>query len=251
MSRPKPRSPRPSPRCHPAVADSAIGPRPESWVSPSSDSSSPSSGSRAPARCRPSSSRGWPTTATRRTRRTGRASTTRAPGRPFGIRRMRAGWLARPRRPAQRRGSPSTAPAIAWVGPVGPTRGKAKVYVDGQLIKTVDTHATHYAPTKVLFKTTFPKLGQHTLRIVVQGTRGPPDSRHRRVRGPRGPQARGEALAKRVKPRPTPTSRPGSTPAATPASTPAASRSRLRSRHPSRRQRTPQRRPSPISLPTT
>ena len=52
---------------------------------------------------------------------------------------------------------------IAWVGPVGPTRGKAKVYIDGKLVKAVDTHATHYEPTKVLFKTTFAKLGHHTL----------------------------------------------------------------------------------------
>ena len=99
---------------------------------------------------------------------------------------MRAGWLAR--RPTAGAAASITfdGTGVAWIGPVGPTRGKAKVYVDGQLVKTVDTHATHYAPTKILFKTTFPKLGQHTLRIVVQGTSGPPNSRHRRVRRPGG-----------------------------------------------------------------
>ena len=109
---------------------------------------------------------------------------------------------------------------VAWVGPVGPTRGKAKVYVDGQLVKTVDTHATHYAPTKILFKTTFPKLGQHTLRIVVQGTADHPTVAIDEfvVRGAPLQKIAGEALA-----RGGPKGRPGKqSPAPSPASTPAA-----------------------------
>ena len=109
---------------------------------------------------------------------------------------------------------------VAWVGPVGPTRGKAKVYVDGQLVKTVDTHATHYAPTKILFKTTFPKLGQHTLRIVVQGTADHPTVAIDEfvVRGAPLQKIAGEALAKGG-----PKGRPGKqSPAPSPASTPAA-----------------------------
>ena len=119
--------------------------------------------------------------ATRRTRRTGRGSITRAPGHrpPSGI-----CGRARSRRDEGRRSARITfdGTGIAWIGPVGPTRGKANVYVDGQLVKIVDTHATHYAPTKVLFKTTFAKLGQHTLTHRRERHGEPSDSRHRRVR---------------------------------------------------------------------
>ncbi len=63
---------------------------------------------------------------------------------------------------------------VAWVGPVGPTRGKARVYVDGELVTVVDTYAPHFQPSKVLFKTTFPEVGRHVLRISVVGTQGHP-----------------------------------------------------------------------------
>ena len=35
-----------------------------------------------------------------------------------------------------------TGAAIAWVGPVGPSRGKARVYIDGRLVTTVNTWAS-------------------------------------------------------------------------------------------------------------
>ena len=34
----------------------------------------------------------------------------------------------------------------SWVGPKGPTRGKAKVYLDGRLVKTVDSYAASFHP---------------------------------------------------------------------------------------------------------
>jgi hypothetical protein len=63
---------------------------------------------------------------------------------------------------------------IAWVGPVGPTRGKARVYIDGKLVKTVNTYATSYRATNVLFKTSFATMGRHAITIQVLGTVGHP-----------------------------------------------------------------------------
>src|SRR5215813_10478256 len=50
--------------------------------------------------------------------------------------------------------------AVTWIGPVGPTRGKARVWIDGKYVTTVDTHAKTFRATKVLFKTSWPKVGE-------------------------------------------------------------------------------------------
>jgi hypothetical protein len=63
---------------------------------------------------------------------------------------------------------------ISWVGPVGPTRGVARVYVDGRLVRTVNTHARHFKPTQVLFQAKFGRYGTHTLKIVTLGTQDHP-----------------------------------------------------------------------------
>jgi hypothetical protein len=63
---------------------------------------------------------------------------------------------------------------VAWVGPTGPTRGKARVYLDGRRIKTVDTFSRVFRPSRVLFKRTFAKAGKHRLAIKVLGTSGRP-----------------------------------------------------------------------------
>jgi hypothetical protein len=67
-----------------------------------------------------------------------------------------------------------TARRIAWHGPTGPTRGKAKVYVDGRYVKTVDLRRATFDPRATLFRTGWSKVGKHTLTIVVAGTRGRP-----------------------------------------------------------------------------
>ena len=61
---------------------------------------------------------------------------------------------------------------VAWIGPVGPTRGKAKVYIDGKYAKTVDTYSSVFRPTRVLFKATFGSVRAGRLTIVVMGTKG-------------------------------------------------------------------------------
>jgi hypothetical protein len=63
--------------------------------------------------------------------------------------------------------------SVAWAGPVGPTRGKARVIVDGRLVATVDTYRATFKARDVLWAATL-KEGRHTLRIQVLGTAGRP-----------------------------------------------------------------------------
>ena len=64
--------------------------------------------------------------------------------------------------------------AISWIGPVGPTRGTAKVYLDGGLVRTVNTHAARFARARSLFTMTFNSAKTRTLQIVVSGSAGHP-----------------------------------------------------------------------------
>ncbi len=59
-----------------------------------------------------------------------------------------------------------TGNGIAWYGPVGPTRGKARVYIDGKAIATVDLHRTDFSARKLLFARPV-RDGRHVLKIVV------------------------------------------------------------------------------------
>ena len=61
---------------------------------------------------------------------------------------------------------------VSWNGPTGPTRGKAKVYVDGKYVKTVNTYRRSFDARSALFKTGWKTAGKHTLTIVVVGTKG-------------------------------------------------------------------------------
>jgi hypothetical protein len=56
---------------------------------------------------------------------------------------------------------------VSWIGPVGPTRGRARVYVDGKFVRTVDLHAGGFRARKLLFTKSWSKSHQHTLRILV------------------------------------------------------------------------------------
>ena len=64
--------------------------------------------------------------------------------------------------------------AISWIGSVGPTRGKAKVYLDGKLVATVNTWAGSFRPARVLFQHSWDVAGSHRISIVAKGTAGHP-----------------------------------------------------------------------------
>lgn len=59
-----------------------------------------------------------------------------------------------------------TGNGIAWYGPVGPTRGKARVYIDGKAVATVDLRRADFSARKLLFARPLSSQ-RHTLRIVV------------------------------------------------------------------------------------
>lgn len=61
---------------------------------------------------------------------------------------------------------------IAWIGPVGPTRGTARVYIDGAAVATVDLRQSTFAARKVVFARAL-TAGQHTIRIVVTSSGRP------------------------------------------------------------------------------
>ena len=63
-----------------------------------------------------------------------------------------------------------TGRAIAWVTTLAPTRGAARVYVDGTLVTTLDLGAPATTFGRVVFAKTWSASGFHTLRIVVVGT---------------------------------------------------------------------------------
>jgi len=63
---------------------------------------------------------------------------------------------------------------IAWVAAKGPGNGRARVYLDGVLKATIDLLAGTDTPRQIVFRAHWKAVGQHTLRIVVEGTVGRP-----------------------------------------------------------------------------
>jgi hypothetical protein len=56
------------------------------------------------------------------------------------------------------------------VGPLGPTRGEARIYLDETLARTVSSYASHFRPRVLLFNETFDAVGTHTIKVEVVGT---------------------------------------------------------------------------------
>jgi hypothetical protein len=67
-----------------------------------------------------------------------------------------------------------TGRTVVWYGPAGPTRGKAKVFVDGAYVKTVDFHRRAFKARVAGFRMSWKDAGAHTVRIEVVGTSGHP-----------------------------------------------------------------------------
>ena len=64
--------------------------------------------------------------------------------------------------------------AVAWLAPRGPSYGKAEVYVDGVLKKTVDLYRSSSQTRRVVFIWSWPSSGSHAVKIRVLGTAGRP-----------------------------------------------------------------------------
>jgi hypothetical protein len=66
-----------------------------------------------------------------------------------------------------------TGKGVSWQSIKGPGRGKAQVYIDGALVRTVDLYATTVSTAHVYSKT-WTTSGSHSIRIRVLGTSGRP-----------------------------------------------------------------------------
>lgn len=62
---------------------------------------------------------------------------------------------------------------ILWQSTKMDDQGIATIYVDGTFAMSIDTYAASRLPTRVLFGTGVLASGQHTLQVVVSGTRNP------------------------------------------------------------------------------
>lgn len=67
-----------------------------------------------------------------------------------------------------------TGKKVTWHGPTGPTRGQAKVYVDGRYVRTVNTYRSSFDARSTLFQASWKAAGKHRITIVVVGTKGHP-----------------------------------------------------------------------------
>jgi len=67
-----------------------------------------------------------------------------------------------------------TGRSVAWVGLTSPTRGKARVYVDGVLKATVDLYSATTMKQRILWSANYATSAARTVRIVVLGTAGRP-----------------------------------------------------------------------------
>lgn len=65
-----------------------------------------------------------------------------------------------------------TGSRVAWYGPVGPTRGKARILIDGVAVKTVDLKRASFQATTILYSASWKAAGRHTLSIEVIATPG-------------------------------------------------------------------------------
>ncbi len=67
-----------------------------------------------------------------------------------------------------------TGSSVSWVGPMGATRGRALVIVDGRIVARVDLWRPTFVASAVLFTRSFRTTGHHTLKIKVLATPGRP-----------------------------------------------------------------------------
>lgn len=57
--------------------------------------------------------------------------------------------------------------SVTWVGPVGPTRGRARIWIDGVAVGIVDLRRSTFRTRVSLFTKAWSRAGSHTLGIEV------------------------------------------------------------------------------------
>lgn len=66
-----------------------------------------------------------------------------------------------------------TGTSFAWIGGIGPNRGKTDIYVDGTLHSTVDAYASGYIFKRMLWGISGLTMGTHTIKLVVRSDKNP------------------------------------------------------------------------------
>jgi len=64
--------------------------------------------------------------------------------------------------------------SVSWIASRGPTRGQARVYIDGRLVATIDLHASSLQHRRTVYRKSWANPGNHRIEIVVVGTPGRP-----------------------------------------------------------------------------
>jgi hypothetical protein len=67
-----------------------------------------------------------------------------------------------------------TGSQVAWIAPRGPTRGSARISVDGKAVATVSLHRTTGQARRAVFTRAFASTGRHRITVRVLGTAGHP-----------------------------------------------------------------------------
>ena len=68
---------------------------------------------------------------------------------------------------------PFYAKSVAWIGPVGPTRGMARIAIDGKVVATVDLRRSRFDSQATLFHRSWKHVANHTITITVVGSGRP------------------------------------------------------------------------------
>jgi hypothetical protein len=63
---------------------------------------------------------------------------------------------------------------VAWLSRRGPTSGRARVYLDGRLVTTINLYSPTTRIKQVVFSRTYTTVRTHRIKIVVVGTAGHP-----------------------------------------------------------------------------
>ncbi len=81
----------------------------------------------------------------------------------------RVAWSANPGATAR---FTFTGRSVTWIGPLGSTRGRAVVLIDGRAVTSVSLWRSSFVPRAVVFRRTFRATGRHTLTIRVLSSPG-------------------------------------------------------------------------------
>jgi hypothetical protein len=65
-----------------------------------------------------------------------------------------------------------TGRSIAWVGSVGPTRGRAAIYINGHLVKSISLTASRSASRRILFAMSWATSASRTLAVRISSASG-------------------------------------------------------------------------------